>query len=112
VFPWCRALPLSLPFVLLLGAAVAGQNRSTLCQSTDEHTALGATPVLRLVGCGIGFQDNLLWHLDRADSRTGVLDGVAYVPATGAGVVVYVVDLRIREDHFELAPPVKRRAMR
>lgn len=100
-----RTLPFSLPLVLFLSAAVVGQTRSTLCQSTDEHTALGATPVLRLVGCGIGYPDNLLWHLDRADSRTGVLDGSAYVPATGAGVVVYVIDLRIREDHVEFARP-------
>jgi subtilisin family serine protease len=56
---------------------------------------------LRLIGCGNQYQDNILWHLDRADSVSGVLDGSALRPATGKGAVVYVYDSGIRVDHDE-----------
>lgn len=75
------------------------QQRSTLCQVTEE-TAAG-TSIQRIVGCGEGFADNVLWHLDRADSRNGALDGRTFATATGEGVVVYVVDLAIYKDHSE-----------
>jgi subtilisin family serine protease len=57
---------------------------------------------LRLVGCGEGFADNLLWHLDRADSLTGVLDSSVTRTATGKGAVVYMIDTGVMSTHDEL----------
>jgi len=45
-----------------------------MCATTE--VAVDATvSERRLVGCGEGFPDNLLWHLDRSDSADGRLDG-------------------------------------
>ncbi len=60
---------------------------------------------LRLIGCGEGFADNLLWHLDRADSFDGLLDFKTTRKATGKGAVVYLCDTGVMRDHDEFARP-------
>jgi serine protease len=80
--------------------AAAETTRSTMCQATPVLVA-GEVTDRRLIGCGEGFPDNLLWHLDRSDDRTGTLDGRVHYSVTGRGAVVYVVDTGIRRDHNE-----------
>jgi subtilisin family serine protease len=85
----------------ILVATANGQTSSTRCQADDVTTDVG-TIDLRLVGCGQGFADNLLWHLDRADSLTGVLDSSVTRTATGKGAVVYMIDTGVMSTHDEL----------
>ncbi|HYC58312.1 MAG TPA: S8 family serine peptidase [Thermoanaerobaculia bacterium] len=80
----------------------AQRSSSTLCQTVSAPTEVDFV-TLRLLGCGEGFPDNVLWHLDRADSRTGVLDGRTTLPTTGNGAVVYVCDTGVMRDHDEFA---------
>ncbi len=89
---------------LVVLPAVA-QTTSTLCQA--QQVAAGSTSVidLRLIGCGDGYPDNLLWHLDRADSPNGALDTKVTRTATGKGVVVYMCDTGVWRDHDEFARP-------
>jgi len=58
---------------------------------------------LRLIGCGEGFPDNLLWHLDRADSLDGSLDSKTTRKLTGKGAVVYMCDTGVMRTHAEFA---------
>ena len=78
-----------------------GQTTSTLC-GAEEVRVLSSTFDLRLVGCGEGFPDNRLWHLDRADSRDGALDKSVTRKATGKGAVVYLFEGGIMSGHDEL----------
>lgn len=90
-------------FVLLsiaVASSAMAQTSSTRCQADDVTTDVG-TVDLRLVGCGEGFAENLLWHLDRADSLTGVLDSSVTRTATGKGAVVYMVDTGVMSTHDE-----------
>ena len=75
---------------------------------TEEVTVPGAqgTIDLRLTGCGDGFTDNVLWHLDRGDAFDGTLDGKANRPATGAGGVIYICDTGVMRAHDEFARDV------
>ncbi|HSP16514.1 MAG TPA: S8 family serine peptidase [Thermoanaerobaculia bacterium] len=83
------------------GLAWAAESRiPTLCQAEEVKVAT-STIDLRLVGCGEGFPDNLLWHLDRADSLTGALDQSTTRRATGKGAVVYICDTGIMQVHDE-----------
>lgn len=59
----------------------------------------------QLVACGPQHPENTLWHLDRADSADGHLDGRHHRAASGRGVVVYVLDSGIRADHAEFMRP-------
>jgi subtilisin family serine protease len=93
----------SLTIFLLSGRAATAQ-QVTRCGVT-EVVIDSVTTDLRLTGCGDGFTDNVLWHLDRADSQSGELDGKVTRPATGKGAVVYVFDSGIRADHDEFARP-------
>jgi subtilisin family serine protease len=89
--------------VLLAATSASAQtytSRSTLCQATPV-AVIGEVTDRRLVGCGQGFPDNLLWHLDRSDSVGGELDGRVQYGLTGKGAVVYVVDTGMRADHVE-----------
>ena len=95
----------------LLGALVlmtfvvftaAAQTFSTRCQAEQVTAANTNTIDLRLIGCGAGFPDNLLWHLDRADSLTGELDSSSTRTATGKGAVVYMFDTGVMSTHDEL----------
>lgn len=98
-------MPLTVAILALtLTLSAHAQFRSTLCQATEEQFD-ERNRVRRLVGCGEGFPDNLLWHLDRADSVSGALDGRTFFPATGRGVVVYIVDTGIRREHVEFQRP-------
>src|SRR6266516_2971775 len=90
-------LLLTIPFV----SAAAAQTISTRCQA-EEVTTDVQTIDLRLVGCGEGFPDNLLWHLDRADSLTGELDSSSTRTLTGKGAVVYMFDTGVMSSHDEL----------
>jgi subtilisin family serine protease len=75
---------------------------STLCQ-TVEVTLPNGIVDLRLKGCGDGFTENTLWHLDRGDSVRGTLDGRADRQATGKGALVYVLDTGVMRDHDEFS---------
>ena len=94
-----RHLPIQraaqLAFLFALAAADVTAQTVTRCGVTEVEID-SATTDLRLLGCGDGFAENVLWHLDRADSRSGELDGLVTRPATGKGAVVYVFDSGIR----------------
>ena len=89
--------------LILFAASLSAQTTSTRCQAVDVAVPGSNTIDLRLVGCGDGFPDNLLWHLDRADSRDGALDDHVTRRATGKGVVVYMCDTGVMRDHDEFA---------
>jgi subtilisin family serine protease len=95
-----------LPLALLIAASAAAQplvTRSTMCQATGPDS--GAIVTRSLVGCGEGFPDNLMWHLDRSDSISGTLDGRVTQRTTGRGAVIYVMDTGVRRDHDEFVRP-------
>lgn len=81
--------------------SVNAQTISTRCQA-EKVSVLTQTTDLRLVGCGDGFPDNLLWHLDRADSLNGELDSSVTRRLTGKGAVVYMFDTGVMSDHDEM----------
>lgn len=81
-------------------AVVNAQTFATHCRA-EEVVVAESTIDLRLVGCDEGFPDNLLWHLDRADSTTGALDGSVTRRATGKGAVVYMCDTGVMQSHDE-----------
>jgi hypothetical protein len=87
---------------LVAGAPLFGQRISTRC-TTAEVPIDSNTTDLRLLGCGEEHSENVLWHLDRADSTAGSLDGWVTRRETGKGAVVYVVDSGVRADHDEFA---------
>ena len=95
---------LAVVFSLLLGwcAVAETTTRSTLCQATTV-AVIDDVRDRRLVGCGEGFPDNLLWHLDRSDTVNGALDTHVRSAVTGHGAVVYVIDLGILQTHNEFA---------
>lgn len=82
-----------LVFLLLAGtgAVAFAETISTLCQAS-EVVFNGGMSERTLVGCGDGFSENLLWHLDRSDDARGVLDGRVTRTLTGRGAVIYFVD--------------------
>ncbi len=82
--------------------SAAQTTTSTMCQATEVVLAANLSE-RRLVGCGEGFSENLLWHLDRADSIYGTLDGKVTRRATGRGVVIYVIDTGVLAAHAEFA---------
>ena len=86
---------------MFVGSAASAQTTATLCQA-DEVPVAKSTIDLRLVGCGAGFHDNLLWHLDRADAIDGVLNGTVTRTLTGKGAVLYMCDTGVLHDHDEL----------
>lgn len=88
-------------WLFFAGGALA-QTSSTLCQAT---TPLGDPIDRQLIGCGEGFPENLLWHLDRSDSVDGVLDTKVTRTLTGRGAVIYVVDLGVMAAHDEFVRP-------
>jgi subtilisin family serine protease len=90
--------------LFLLTSNPATAQVSTHC-GTTEVVIDSFTTDLRLTGCGEGFAENVLWHLDRADSQAGELDGRLTRAATGKGAVVYVFDSGIRADHDEFMRP-------
>ncbi len=94
----------SLFLSLLLSALPAfgqpAQFTSTMCQ-TAEFPLGDEVLERRVVGCGAGFPENLLWHLDRSDSVDGTLDGKVVRRTTGRGAVIYVFDTGVLRDHDE-----------
>jgi subtilisin family serine protease len=87
---------------LFFATGAFAQTSSTLCQAT---IGLGDPSERQLIGCGEGFAENLLWHLDRADSIDGTLDSKVTRTLTGRGVVIYVVDQGVMAAHDEFARP-------
>ncbi len=75
---------------------------STRCQEI-EIPLDARHSVARLGGCGEGYADDLLWHLDRIDQLGGQLDGFFERTSDGAGSIVYVMDTGVRADHVEFA---------
>lgn len=94
--------PRALVLVLFLApsALAQTQTRFTMCQVTPV-TVFEGVEDKRLIGCGAGFPDNVLWHLDRSDSATGSLDRIARANLTGRGVVAYMIDTGIMQAHTE-----------
>ncbi|HEX7420922.1 MAG TPA: S8 family serine peptidase, partial [Thermoanaerobaculia bacterium] len=90
----------ALGLTILFVSAATAQTFSTRCQA-EEVTTDVQTIDLRLIGCGEGFPDNLLWHLDRADSLTGELDSFVTRTLTGKGAVVYMFDTGVMSSHDE-----------
>jgi aqualysin 1 len=82
----------------------ASQKRSTRCHVAPVSVWSGQTDQ-QLVACGGEHPANTLWHLDRADSVDGTLDGLHAQKASGRGVVVYVLDSGVRRDHVEFTRP-------
>ncbi len=85
---------------MITGLAALLFATSTLCHATQVQVDERVTTRL-LDGCGPQYEDNLLWHLDRADSVSGALDGSYTRRATGKGAVVYVCDVGIFAEHDE-----------
>lgn len=89
----------------LLPSAAAAQTVSTMCQAVEVPVSEEIRE-RALIGCGEGFPDNLLWHLDRADSIRGVLDGHGTRTLTGRGALIYFIDYSgILAEHDEFARP-------
>lgn len=88
--------------VAVAAVAQPSETRSTLCQAVEVPVDAISTD-RRLIGCGAGFADNLLWHLDRSDSADGHLDQSLLRRVTGRGAVIYVMDTGVRRDHNEFA---------
>ncbi|HEX7153750.1 MAG TPA: S8 family serine peptidase [Thermoanaerobaculia bacterium] len=59
------------------------------------------TTAAKLTGCGEGFPEDLLWHLDRIDQVDASLDGSFDRNNRGAGAVVYVMDTGVMAGHDE-----------
>ena len=91
----------SLVALLLLAPLTTAQTNSTLCQASEEVITAEISE-RKLLGCGEGFSENLLWHLDRADSVSDELDGRVTRTATGRGAVIYLVDSGTMAGHDEL----------
>lgn len=72
---------------LILAFPVFAQTTSTMCQ-TVPVTVMNGIEDQRLIGCGVGFPDNKLWHLDRSDTVDGMLDQKVRVRLSGRGAVV------------------------
>ena len=94
--------PVAAILLTVVATSLSAQTVSTLCQA-KEVAVTSNTIDLQLIGCGEGFSDNLLWHLDRADSRDGSLDRKSTRRATGKGAVVYMCDTGVMRDHDEFA---------
>jgi subtilisin family serine protease len=75
---------------------------STLCHATPVVVSTHITD-RTLDGCGGSNTENLLWHLDRADTIGGTLNGSTTRSATGKGAVVYVCDTGVMAAHDEFA---------
>jgi len=71
----------------------------TRCQT--EEVKINKYVVRRLVGCGEGFAEDTLWHLDRLDSRDGSLDGAFTRSNLKTGAVVYIADTGVEPTHDE-----------
>ena len=85
----------------MLGSALfLAATVSTMCQTADVQVFTNLTD-RRIVGCGEGFPDNVLWNLDRADSVDGSLDGKLNRTTTGRGAVIYILDTGVLRDHTE-----------
>jgi serine protease len=97
-----RAGAVTLLMIFAVSSVIAQTQTSTRCGVTQVPIS-GGYVELRLEGCGEGFTENILWHLDRADAFDGALDGVSNRPATGAGAVVYLCDTGVMRDHDEFA---------
>ncbi len=89
-----------LAVVALLPAFAFAETKSTRCQ-TAELTIDATIVERRLIACGDGFADNLLWHLDRSDSIDGTLDGKVTRTTTGRGALIYFIDTGVLRDHEE-----------
>ena len=97
-----RSLAVACSLLFAWCAVAETVTRSTLCQ-TATVAVIDDVRDRRLVGCGEGFPDNLLWHLDRSDTVNGTLDTRVRSAVTGHGAVVYVIDLGILQTHNEFA---------
>lgn len=91
----------SLIIVALAAPVIAQKPPVTTRCGTQNVVVSEMFTDLRLTGCGDAYTENVLWHLDRADSATGALDGQVVRPATGRGVLIYVCDTGIKRNHTE-----------
>lgn len=88
----------------LLATSVHAQTYSTLCQAVEVPID-SLVADRRLIGCGEGFSQNLLWHLDRSDSVDGTLNQKWTRGVTGRGAVIYILDYGVRRSHQEFVRP-------
>ncbi|HEX7150189.1 MAG TPA: S8 family serine peptidase [Thermoanaerobaculia bacterium] len=97
---------LSLATVLVTAAAVAQPVAVTPTTCGTVDVPVNETIVeRRLLGCGEGFAENVLWHLDRSDSISGAPNGKALRRTTGRGAVIYVMDTGVMRAHAEFQRP-------
>jgi subtilisin family serine protease len=97
---------LSFLIIAMTVAPVVGQKAPVSTRCGTENVVVNEMYTdLRLTGCGDAYMDDVLWHLDRADSPTGALDGRVVRPATGRGVVIYVCDTGVKQNHTEFVRP-------
>ena len=76
----------------------------TRCEVSAVPLGAGATD-WRIERCAADVQENEIWQVDRSDSVSGELNGMAVRRTTGRGAVVYVVDTGILRRHDEFVRP-------
>lgn len=99
-----KLLPL---FALLLTSALVAQpvdRALTRCSTIPIPLGFGLTD-LAIERCAEDVADNAMWQVDRADSVSGELNGLAVRRTTGRGSVVYVIDTGIMQRHDEFQRP-------
>jgi subtilisin family serine protease len=84
----------------LLFLAAHAHAQSTKCLTSTVQVD-ETTRERHLIACDASFTENVLWHLDRADSIGGELDGVYRRGLTGRGAVIYVADTGVLQAHNE-----------
>jgi subtilisin family serine protease len=96
---------LLLPLGILWTTALIAQpvDRAITRCSTIQHGT--GTTDLELERCAEDVAENAIWQVDRSDSVSGELNGLAVRRTTGRGSVVYVVDTGILQRHDEFQRP-------
>jgi subtilisin family serine protease len=99
--------PLSLFVLLFLTSALAAQpvDRAITRCSTIPLSFGPTHTELEIERCEADVEENVLWQVDRSDSVSGDLNGMAVRRTTGRGAVVYVVDSGILQLHDEFQRP-------
>ena len=95
---------------LLFALSLNAQYAPTRCQTTTTIVPVNI-PMKVLLGCGDGFAENTLWHLDRTDQVSPVLDGRAWRGHGGRGSVIYIMDAGVLATHDEFMTPTGSRVI-
>ena len=92
---------------ILLTCALSAQpvdRAITRCTTIPVPISAGVTD-LEIERCAEDVSENLFWQVDRSDSVSGELNGLAVRRTTGRGAVVYVIDSGILQRHDEFQRP-------